>query len=112
MSNSGRSLESATRVADTGTFIACGRQQNTKYTALLRFTQQNELTLVVCSYTNSTVTIVMDVVRSYIAHASNRPEKHIEKADTSLAGVAVEANGFPDQVDVIDGFDLTTDLTA
>lgn len=100
MSNSGRSLhESATWVANTGIFIGHGRQQN-------------ELTLVICSYTNSTVTAVIDGVSSYIAYASNRSEEYIEKADTALAGVAVEANGFPDQVDVIDGFDLTTDLTA
>lgn len=113
MSNSGRSFhKSATWVADTDIFIPCGRQQNTKYTALLRFTQQNELTLVIFNCTNSTVTTVIDFVRSYIVHASNRPEEHIEKADTSLAGVTVEANSFQNLIDVIDGFDLTADLTA
>ncbi|MFC6965230.1 hypothetical protein ACFQL7_28680 [Halocatena marina] len=54
----------------------------------------------------------MDGIRSYIAYASNRSEEYIEKADTALAGVAVEANGFPDLNDVIDAFDLTADLTA
>jgi hypothetical protein len=34
-------------VADTGLFIACGRQQNTKYTALERFAQRNDLTFVI-----------------------------------------------------------------
>jgi hypothetical protein len=34
-------------VADTGLFITCGRQQNTKYTALERFAQRNDLTFVI-----------------------------------------------------------------
>jgi hypothetical protein len=38
--------ESVVWIADTGLFIACGRQQNNKYTALERFTRQNELTFV------------------------------------------------------------------
>lgn len=91
-------------------------------------------------YTDPTVATVMDDVRSYIAHASSRPEDQIEKADTALAGVAVqllnrddiqyvyvvttdtdagtgvvmavEANGFPDQIEVIDGFELITELTS
>ena len=36
-----------TWVADTGLFIACGRQQNNKYTALERFAQRNALTFVI-----------------------------------------------------------------
>ena len=32
----------------------------------------------------------MDTVRRYIAHSSNRPEDQIERADTALAGVAVQ----------------------
>ena len=39
--------ESVAWVADTGVFIACGRQQNTKYTALERFAQRNDLTFVI-----------------------------------------------------------------
>lgn len=39
--------ESVAWVADTGLFIACGRQQNTKYTALERFAQRNDLTFVI-----------------------------------------------------------------
>jgi len=34
-------------VADTGLFIACGRQQNNKYTALQRYAQQNDLRFVI-----------------------------------------------------------------
>lgn len=168
--------ESAAWVVDAGVFIACGRQQNTKYTALAHFVQQNEITFIIpqrvyeelggsperstpgqtpinsaidsgwvtvaesLDYTNPTVATVMDNVRSYIAHASNRPEDQIEKADTALAGVAVqlleqanipfvyvvttdtdagngvvkaiEMNGFPDQIEVIDGFDLIAELTS
>lgn len=33
-------------VADTGLFVACGRQENNKYTALERFAQRNDLSLV------------------------------------------------------------------
>lgn len=113
-------------VADTGLFIACGRQQNNKYSALERFAQRNDITFVVPQrvydelggapdrstpgqtpinsaidagwvtvanepdYTNSTVSQVMDDVRSFIAYSSNRDEDQIEKADTALAAVAVE----------------------
>ena len=34
-------------VADTGLFIACGRQQNNKYTALERYARQNDLRFVI-----------------------------------------------------------------
>jgi hypothetical protein len=34
-------------VADTGLFVACGRQQNNKYTALERFAKQNDLSFVI-----------------------------------------------------------------
>ncbi|MFW6436049.1 MAG: hypothetical protein ACOCYZ_00255 [Halococcoides sp.] len=34
-------------IADTGLFVACGRQQNPKYTALERFAHRNDLTFVV-----------------------------------------------------------------
>ena len=34
-------------VADTGLFVACGRQQNNKYTALERFAQRNDLLFVI-----------------------------------------------------------------
>ncbi|WP_128905710.1 hypothetical protein [Halorubrum amylolyticum] len=39
--------DSVTWIADTGLFIACGRQQNNKYTALERFAQRNALTFVI-----------------------------------------------------------------
>ncbi len=39
--------ESVAWVADSGLFIACGRQQNNKYTALERFAQRNGLTFVI-----------------------------------------------------------------
>lgn len=39
--------ESVAWVADTGLFVACGRQQNNKYTALERFAQRNDLTFVI-----------------------------------------------------------------
>lgn len=39
--------ESVAWVGDTGLFIACGRQQNHKYTALERFAQANGLTFVI-----------------------------------------------------------------
>ncbi len=35
-----------TWIADSGLFIACGRQQNNKYTALERFARRNDITLV------------------------------------------------------------------
>jgi len=41
-------------------------------------------------YTNSTVSQVMDDVRSFIARSSTRNGDQIEKADTALAAVAVE----------------------
>jgi hypothetical protein len=34
-------------VADTGLFVACGRQQNNKYTALKRFAQRNDIPFVI-----------------------------------------------------------------
>jgi len=34
-------------VADTGLFVACGRQQNSKYVALERFARRNDLTILV-----------------------------------------------------------------
>ena len=113
-------------VADSGLFIACGRQQNNKYTALRRFAQLNGISFVVpqrvyaelggaptrstpgqtpinsaidagwvtvadeLDYTNSAVAAVMDSVRRFIAQASNRSEDQIEKADTALAGVAMQ----------------------
>ena len=113
-------------IADTGLFIACGRQQNNKYTALERFALRNDFTLVIPQrvydelggapdrstpgqtpinsaidagwvtvadepdYTNSTVAQMMDDVRRFIAHSSNRDEDKIEKADTALAAIAVE----------------------
>jgi len=39
--------ESVAWVADTGLFVACGRQQKNKYTALERFAQRNDLTFVI-----------------------------------------------------------------
>lgn len=39
--------ESVGWIADTGLFIACGRQQNNKYTALERFVKQHEITFVI-----------------------------------------------------------------
>jgi len=39
--------ESVAWVADTGLFVACGRQQNNKYTALERFANRNNLTFVI-----------------------------------------------------------------
>ena len=39
--------ESVAWVADTGHFIACGRQQNNKYTALERYARQNNLRFVI-----------------------------------------------------------------
>jgi len=118
--------ESVAWVADTGLFIACGRQQNDKYSGLEQFAQRNNLTFVIPQrvyeelggapdrstpgqtpinsaieaswvevaeepdYSNSTVSQVMDNVRSFIASSSNRDEDTIEKADTALAAVAVE----------------------
>jgi hypothetical protein len=39
--------ESVVWVADTGLFVACGRQGNDKYTALERFARRNDVTFVV-----------------------------------------------------------------
>jgi len=39
--------DSVVWIADTGLFVACGRQQNAKYAALEQFAQQNALTFVV-----------------------------------------------------------------
>lgn len=164
--------ESVAWVADTGLFIACGRQQNNKYTALERYARQNDLRFVIPQrvydelggapdrstpgqtpinnaidvgwvtiadepdYTNSTVSRVMDDVRSYVARSSNRDEDQIEKADTALAAVAVEllrennsvciattdvdagegvvaaleANGFENRVQFKDGFELIDEV--
>ena len=163
-------------IADTGLFIACGRQQNDKYTALARFAQRHDRTFVIphrvydelggaperstpdetpintaidagwvrvadpLDYANPTVATVMDDVRGYIARASNRNEDTIEKADTALAGVAVqlldadeaayiylvttdthagggsvaavEDAGFDGQIEIVDGFELIEEITS
>lgn len=39
--------ENAVWIVDTGVFIACGRQQRNKYTALERFAQRNGITFVI-----------------------------------------------------------------
>jgi hypothetical protein len=39
--------ENAVWIADSGVFIACGRQQRNKYTALERFAQRNDITFVI-----------------------------------------------------------------
>jgi hypothetical protein len=39
--------DSVVWVADTGLFVACGREQNTKYTALEHFARQNDLIFVI-----------------------------------------------------------------
>lgn len=90
-------------------------------------------------YTNSTVSSVMDYVRRYIARSSNRAEDQIEKADTAIAGIAVqlllggdasfvyvvttdidagegtvsagEAHGFEEQIKFINGFELIDEIT-
>lgn len=162
-------------VVDTGVFIACGRQQNNKYTALETFAQRNSLSFVIPQrvydelggapdrstpsqtpinsavtagwvtvaaepdYTISTVSQVMDDVRTYIAQSSNRPEDQIEKADTALAAVAAERleegdadfacvvttdtdagngiisalsrNGFDERAQFRDGFELIEEIT-
>ena len=36
-----------TWIADSGLFIACGRQQNNKYTAMERFARRNDITFVI-----------------------------------------------------------------
>lgn len=167
--------ETVAWVADTGFFIARGRQENNKYTALERFAAQNDLTFVIPQrvyeelggapdrstpgqtpinsaldagwvrvaaepeYANSTVSRVMDDIRSYIARSSNRPEDQIEKADTALGAVAatlldnsdvryacvvttdtdagegtvaaLAANGFEDRIQFRDGFELINEIT-
>lgn len=167
--------ESVAWVADTGFFVACGRQQNNKYTALERFANRNDLTFVIPQrvyeelggapdrstpgqtpinsardagwvrvadkpeYANSTVSQVMDDVRSYIARSSNRDEDQIEKADTALGAVAatlldtgtaqsvcivttdtdagegvvaaLATQGFEDRIQYRDGFDLIDQIT-
>lgn len=126
MSGSNSSEQNTAWVADTGLFVACGRQQNNKYVALRQFAQRREISFIIprrvyeelggaldrstpgqtpinsaidvgwvkiadeLDYTNSTVASVMDDVRTFIAQTSNRDEDHVEKADTALAGVAVE----------------------
>lgn len=40
-------VEDAVWIADSGLFIACGRTQNNKYTALERFARRNEITFVI-----------------------------------------------------------------
>lgn len=167
--------EDATWVADSGVFIACGRQGHEKHIALERFATRNEITFVVpqrvydelggapdrstpgqtpinsaietgwvtvadeLTYTNPTVSRVMDTVRNYIAQQSNRSEDAIEKADTALGGVtahlldngnasavcvlttdidagngvvtAIEAHGFAGQITFKDGFELLADIS-
>ena len=166
--------ESVAWVVDTGLFIACGRQQNNKYSALERFAQQNDLRFVIPQrvydelggapnrstpgqtpinsaidagwvtvadepdYANSTVSQVMDDVRSFIARSSDRDEDQIEKADTALAAVALEliqadrdfvylvttdieagegvvasleANGFENRTQFKNGFELIDEIT-
>lgn len=167
--------ESVAWVVDTGFFVACGRQQNNKYTALERFANRNDLTFVIPQrvyeelggapdrstpgqtpinsardagwirvadepeYANSTVSKVMDDVRSYIARSSNRDEDQIEKADTALGAVAATlldtgtvrfvcvvttdidagegvvaalgANGFEDRIQFKNGFELIDEIT-
>lgn len=132
-------------IADTGLFVACGRQQNDKYAALEQFARRKGFTFVIPQrvyeeldgaperttpgqtpidsaidsgwvtvadapdYTNSTVSEVMDEVRTYIAQSSNRREDQIEKADTTLAAVAI------DRLDVGDAefaCVVTTDVDA
>ncbi|AQL43298.1 hypothetical protein BV210_11605 [Halorientalis sp. IM1011] len=39
--------ESVVWIADSGLFIACGRQQNNKYTALERFSRRHDITFVI-----------------------------------------------------------------
>jgi hypothetical protein len=174
MSDPLNTVDGATWVADTGLFIACGRQQNSKYAALERFAERNDLTFVIPqrvydelggapnrstpgqtpinsaidggwvrvadepAYTNSTISQVMDDVRSFIARSANRDEDHIEKADTALAAVAVtllqrradsvclvttdidagegvvaalETNGFENRVRFKNGFELIDGIT-
>jgi hypothetical protein len=43
------------------------------------------------SYTDSAVSTVMDQTRSFIANATNRPDDLVEKADTQIVGLALEA---------------------
>jgi len=166
--------ESMRWIADSGLFIACGRQQNNKYSALKRFARRNSISFVIPhrvydelggaperstpgqtpinsaidtgwvtvadepDYTDSTVSRVMDDIRTYIATSSSRDEDQIEKADTALGAVAVElltnadaeavtvvstdtdagegvvaalsANGFNDRIQFKNGFELIEDI--
>ncbi|KZN22630.1 hypothetical protein A4G99_19430 [Haladaptatus sp. R4] len=175
MSDVGSDAERYAWVADSGLFIACGRQQNNKYTALRRFAQRNGISFMIpqrvyselggapnrstpsqtpinsaidagwvttadeLDYTNGGVAAVMDTVRRFIAKASHRSEDQIEKADTALAGVAmqllnsgnaasvtvvtrdtdagkgvvraIEARGFEGQIEFKNGFDLIEEIT-
>lgn len=175
MSGSNSSEENTAWVADTGLFVACGRQQNNKYVAFRQFAQRREISFIIprrvyeelggapdrstpgqtpidsaidagwvkiadeLDYTNSTVASVMDDVRTFIAQTSNRDEDHVEKADTALAGVAVEllergetsfitvvttdsdagegvarvieTHGFDGQIELKDGFELIEEIT-
>lgn len=175
MEESNAQRQNAVWIADSGLFIACGRQQNEKYIALARFATTNGIAFLIpqrvydelggapetstpgqtpvnsaidagwvviadqIDYTTPAVATVMDDVRSYIAHASNRPEDQIEKADTALAGItiqrlawgevssvtvvttdtdagagirrAVEAAGFEGQISIIDGFEFIDEIT-
>lgn len=161
-------------IADTGLFVACGRGQTKKYTALSRFARRENITFVIpqrvyeelggapdestsektsindaiesgwvsvadeLDYTNPVVSNVMDGIQRYIASASNRDEDLIEKPDTALGGLAVqlldekevkfvrlvttdadagkgavsliEAHGFQDQIEWIDGFELIEEI--
>jgi hypothetical protein len=137
--------ENTVWVADTGLFVACGRQQNSKYTALERFARRNGISFAIPrrvhdelggaperstpgqttidsaidagwvtvadepDYTKSTVSQVMDDVRTFIAQSSNRREDKIEKADTALAAIVVERLGADD---VESAVVVTTDTDA
>ena len=161
--------ESAVWVADMGLFVAGGRRGNGKYTALSRFARRRGITVRIpkqvheelggapersspaslpidegwvtvadMGYTDATVS-VLDDARRFIANASNRDEDTVERADTALAGVAVqlldggeaerirlvttdqdageatvavlESHGYDGQVEWRNGFDLLDDLS-
>ncbi|WP_458210625.1 hypothetical protein [Haladaptatus sp. NG-SE-30] len=161
-------------VADSGLFIAYGRQQNNKYTALRRFAQRNGISFVIpqrvytelggapdrstpsqtpinsaidaewvtiadeLDYTNGGVAAGWTPFDGSLHQASNRSEDQIEKADTALAGVAmqlldsgnassvtvvttdtdagkgvvraIEARGFEGQIAFKNGFDLIEEI--
>lgn len=174
MDQRGHLRKPAVWVADSGLFIACGRQRNDKYTALERFARRRGISFLIPQrvyeelggapvrstpgqtpinsaldagwvtvadapdYTNRTVSSVMDDVRRFIARTTNRDEDRIEKADTALAGVAVEhlqrgvpyayvvttdlvagngvvsaveRHGFSGQIEFFDGFELIEAIT-